>query len=121
MPARAQPCDSNFDFELQEKSPAPGTFSEKGGKYKFEFEFEFEFELSYEIFLFKNRDGFGQEFCESSRVRVHEMRVEPSRVRDCELRVESSCELSSRVVEFISWKFRFFPFFVAKKKLKYNF
>ncbi len=41
------------------------------------------------------RDGFGQEFCEASRVQVHEMRVEPNRVRDCELRVESRCELSS--------------------------
>ncbi len=46
------------------------------------------------------RDDFGQEFCESSRVRVHKMRVEPSRVWDCELWVESSCELSSRVVKY---------------------
>ncbi len=48
----------------------------------------------------QSKDGFGQEFCESSRVRVHGMRVEPSQVRDCELQIESSCKLSSRVVEF---------------------
>ncbi len=31
-----------LDFWLQKKSPAPGTFSEKGGKFKFKFYFEFE-------------------------------------------------------------------------------